>query len=188
MKTIIVIMMAFLFVSCQQKETEKNVDYLRVHKELISQNYFENFVGYEIISLRQPNYYMINFNFRPNVSLFVTYLENNKVDRKDEKVLKDSLAKYYPNAEEEKEKIYNKIGNLIAFMQQETIRSMSYKPDFSGGKGAYFIDYYLSQNETLRYYCFSKNEIKSYPKDVIVATWIDSSWVYLKSKPPEDMK
>ena len=114
------------------------------------------------------------------------------VTNSDRMKLIDSLAKrdltIHRTPEERADSIIARIEDALSFMENNNIYCTSFMYEIVPGmqtlivksEEEYFMDFYLSKNQYLRYYHISASESKSYPNDVIEAKWIDSSWVYLR--------
>jgi hypothetical protein len=177
MKTIIAYLIYISFVGCQHNETDKAQKYLRVHKALLQDSCFKQFLGYQIIP-REDYYYFVMID-RPRLTIFPEYnwLHKVEVSKKDAMELRDSLVKYYPNTfEEEQRGILGTIGTLISIMKDNGIQCAYGWAPLNADSSGYYIEFLLSGNESLRY---DSQKWKTGFRRETTVTRIDSSWVYL---------
>jgi hypothetical protein len=179
MKTFSLFLIVVLFFGCQHKMTSE--DYLKIRQDLLHDNFYKGFVGYQIIPRDEDEYCVILSN--PEATLWVTLVRDDSVEINpwNERDLLDTLSDLYPTHGGAKmEAIRKKIGLLMSFMRKDHLwgaRGSSNRDTTS-----YSVEFYLTRSETLRFDSKPQNP-KEYDSDTtIVATWIDSNWVYLKKE------
>ena len=175
-----------VLIGCQQTDRELNINYVDVQKALICDSSFKKFVGL-YITTREPHLYTVGI-YEPNVTLFISYSEDINKDERSKLI--DSLTRSNSanskNPEERADSIIARIRDALSFMEEYSLPAAAFQYEniprtfMRKSKEEYFMDFWLSRNQYLRYYHISKTERKSYPSDVIESKWIDSSWVYLK--------
>jgi len=178
MKKTTAFLMCIISIGCHKSGTNQAERYLRVHEALCKDRQFSLFAGYQVIP-REDHYYIVILD-KPRVTLFPTYKGQNEVDIGSNyaELLCDSLKKYYPSGfAEEKVRIIERIGTLISIMKENSIKSVTGWTPYPVDSTGYSIDFWLSNDESLRYE--SQGIRAKYRKETLV-TKIDSSWVDLR--------
>jgi hypothetical protein len=180
MKRIAALLICLLSLGCQHDETKQNARYLQVYKALSRDSCYVLFAGYQLIP--RENYYYIVILEKPRLTLFPIYKGEKEVviSKTEADILRDSLKKYYPTSfMEDQVRVVARIGTLISIMKENSIESVMGWTPYPADSTGYFIDFWLSRDETLRY---ESHGVKTKYRKETIATKIDSSWVYLADK------
>jgi hypothetical protein len=184
MKKIVNILILFILIStsfsCKEQKKENHIiDELSIIKKLSVNNYFKNFLEYNIRTPREDGQYMIETNSIKEFWIHYDKKEGITLNKRDEESLNKELKTLYPNKYLEiKKKYVDELNKLVLFMNSNKIE---YVVNYTSRR----IDFCLENKNILSRIddsAIQQSSINNFKRFYDTLIVVDSNWIILKNK------